>query len=232
MERAVGGHMLDRQQTVAHVVLDHSECAEVFQRHRIDFCCRGDLSLEEAARARKVDVEALLAELTRTIEARQGTPPADPRALSTPQLVGLIVERYHQGLRRVLPFAQALAMKVSRVHGDHNPKLRDLEQAVIALVDTLLPHLDEEEHALFPLVTGPAPDQAEAARQLAAMTEEHLAVAALLERIREATDEFTLPSWACNSYRTLFSELEQLEADVFAHVHLENHVLKPRFAAA
>jgi regulator of cell morphogenesis and NO signaling len=156
----------------------------------------------------------------------------DPRTLTTPQLVALIVGRYHDGLRRVLPFAQALAMKVSRVHGDHNPKLRELEQVVIELVNTLLPHLEEEERVLFPLLSGAAPPPDEAQRQLTAMTEEHLVVAALLERVRQATDEFTLPPWACNSYRTLFSELEQLEADVFTHVHLENHVLKPRFAAA
>ena len=30
---------------------------------------------------------------------------------------------------------------------------------------------------------------------------------------------------------TLFAELEVLEGDVLTHVHLENHVLMPRFAA-
>ena len=32
--------------------------------------------------------------------------------------------------------------------------------------------------------------------------------------------------------RTLFAELEQLERDILTHVHLENHVLMPRFAKA
>lgn len=40
-----------------------------------------------------------------------------------------------------------------------------------------------------------------------------------------ATDVFEAPG-------TPASELEQLESDVFTHVHLENHVLQPRFAAA
>jgi regulator of cell morphogenesis and NO signaling len=39
------------------------------------------------------------------------------------------------------------------------------------------------------------------------------------------------PEWACTSYRTLLSELAALEGDVLRHVHLENHVLMPRFAA-
>jgi regulator of cell morphogenesis and NO signaling len=75
------------------------------------------------------------------------------------------------------------------------------------------------------------PDLTAIARQLQSMQDEHLVVAKLLERIRAASDEFTLPEWACNSYNTLFSELKQIESDVFTHVHLENHVLKPRFAA-
>jgi regulator of cell morphogenesis and NO signaling len=64
------------------------------------------------------------------------------------------------------------------------------------------------------------------------MLDEHLAVAAQLEQIRSASDGFVVPEWGCNSYRILCSELEQLERDTFAHVHLENYVLLPRFSAA
>jgi regulator of cell morphogenesis and NO signaling len=222
--------ILNRQQPVASVVLDHSECAQVFQRHRIDFCCQGEQSIEAAANARKVDVDALLAELSRAIADRRGDRQDDPRVLSTPRLVAYIVSKHHEYLRKALPFIQALATKVSRVHGDHNPKLRHLEAAVQEISAALLPHLDDEEQSLFPALTAQEPDPAAIASQLASMQDEHLAVARLLERIRAASDEFTLPEWACNSYNTLFSELRQLESDVFTHVHLENHVLKPRFA--
>ena len=64
------------------------------------------------------------------------------------------------------------------------------------------------------------------------MHEEHLAVGKVLGRLRTAADDFRLPDWACNSYRALFSELEQLEGDVLRHIHLENHVLRPRLASA
>ena len=223
--------ILNRQQPVASVVLDHSECAQVFQRHRIDFCCQGDQSIEAAANARKADVDALLAELSHAIAERCGEPQADPRELTTPRLVAYIVSKHHEYLRKTLPFVRALATKVSRVHGDHNPKLRHLETAVEEICAALLPHLDEEEQSLFPALMSKEPDQTAIARQIESMQVEHLAVAKLLERIRAASDEFTHPEWACNSYNTLFSELKQLESDVFTHVHLENHVLRPRFAA-
>lgn len=224
--------MLDRQQSVANVVLEHSECAPVFQRHRIDFCCRGELSVESAAGAKGVDVDALMVELASAIAERRGERMGDPRALSTPRLTAHIVSRHHEYLRKALPFTKALAAKVGRVHGDHNPKLRALDAAVTELDAALIPHLDEEEEALFPLLTAASPDPAALHKHFAAMQEEHLAVARILEQIRAASDDFTLPSWACNSYRTLFAELRQLEGDIFTHVHLENHVLKPRFAEA
>lgn len=223
--------MLDRSQTVANLVLEHSECAATFKRHRIDFCCRGDLSIEAAATERGVDVDALLRELGDAIAARRGDRGQDPRELSTPRLIAHIISKHHEYLRQALPFVKALAAKVGRVHGDHNPKLRDLDAAVGALVEALLPHLDDEEEALFPALTAAEQDRAAAAKLFDAMVAEHLAVAKLLEQIRAASDDFTFPDWACNSYRTLFAELRQLEGDVFTHVHLENHVLKPRFVA-
>lgn len=224
--------MIDPQQTVADLVLDHSECAPVFQQHRIDFCCRGGVSIAEAARARGMEPDALIAALSQAIEARRGDRAVDARSLTTPQLVAHIVARHHAYLRTALPFVGALATKVARVHGDHNPKLRELEAAVAELVVALLPHLDEEEAVLFPALVAPVVDRAIAEKALGAMHEEHLAVALLLERARVASDDYALPAWACNSYRALFSELEQVEGDTFTHVHLENHVLKPRFVEA
>ena len=223
--------MLDAQQTVANLVLDHSECVEIFQKHRIDFCCRGDVSLEAAATMKGMPVETLLSELSRAIAERQGGIAADVRGFSTPRLIAHIISTHHEYLRRALPVVQALATKVGRVHGDRNPDLRALDTAVGELAGALLPHLDEEEQVLFPALMAKNPDQARVTHLLRTMVDEHLAVAALLERIHAASENFTVPEWGCNSYRTLCSELRQMEADVFTHVHLENHVLKPRFAA-
>lgn len=224
--------MFDLQQTVANLVLDHSECAEIFQRYRIDFCCHGDVAVQDAARARGVALDELQTALTRAIETRRGERPLDPRQLSTPELVAHIIAEHHEYLRRALPFVRMLADKVGRVHGEHNPKLVDLASAVEALATALLPHLDAEEEQLFPLLLSPQPDLAAVDVQLTAMEVDHRQVATLLEQVRAASDDFSVPAWGCNSYRALFGELEQLESDVFKHVHLENHVLEPRFAQA
>mgnify|MGYP001270310141 CR=1 FL=1 len=224
--------MLDRNESVARIVLDHSECAAVFQKHRIDFCCKGQMSLADACADRGVDPALVLADLEHTVATRQGKAEADPRELSTAALVGHIVSRHHEYLRRVLPFLGPRTQKVARVHGDHNPKLRDVDAAFRELSEALLPHLDQEEEVLFPALMSRNGDRAVIAAELASMHADHLAVGAILQRLRTAADEFRTPDWACNSYRTSFAELEALEADILRHVHLENHVLMPRFAAS
>jgi regulator of cell morphogenesis and NO signaling len=222
--------MLDPQQTVARIVLDHSECAPVFQRHRIDFCCRGEMTLDAACRERQLDPRAVGDELARAIAERKGEAEDEPRAMTTPALVAHIIARHHAYLRKALPFVGPLAAKVARVHGDHDPLLRELDRAVAALVEALPPHLDAEEETLFPALMTKDRDAALVARELASMHEDHLAVGRLLERARTAARNYSVPEWACNSYRTLFTELEHLEGDTLRHVHLENHVLMPRFA--
>ena len=49
-----------------------------------------------------------------------------------------------------------------------------------------------------------------------------------LATLRALANDFVPPEGACTSWRALLLRCEQLEADLMAHVHLENHVLFPR----
>ncbi|MDQ3265393.1 MAG: iron-sulfur cluster repair di-iron protein [Myxococcota bacterium] len=221
--------MLSAQTPVSQIVLDHSECATILVRHRIDYCCNGGLPLAEACKKRGVDPQELLGELEEAITQRSEPRGADPRTLKTDELVAHIVRRHHRYLRGALPFLVPLATKVARVHGAHNANLLDVRDLVEELADTLEPHLDHEEQVLFPVLVGENPEENLAAT-LAANHGDHLEVADLLEELRNASHNYHLPGTACSSFTTLYRELQALEADLFEHVHLENHVLLPRFA--
>jgi regulator of cell morphogenesis and NO signaling len=224
-------HIIERRTTVidlssriADLVTDHPETARVLQRHRIDFCCKGERPLAAACAERGVDPSAIGAELEQAIEERHGGD-EDLRSLSTSDLVARIVDRHHGYLRRNLPFLAPLAAKVARVHGERDPRLTRIDELVQGLCRELLPHLDHEEETLFPAIVSGAP---QARDQLAAMWSEHETIGEQLRLMRELTADYSTPDWACRSYRTLFAELEHLETDVLTHVHLENHVLAPR----
>jgi regulator of cell morphogenesis and NO signaling len=223
-------HPLDRSATVAQIVTEHAAAARVFQRHGIDYCCRGNVTVPVACRERGLDAEAVFAELGAAGLGEGGEPADDPRALSTPALVARIVDRHHGYLRRALPYVGPIAAKVAAVHGSRDPRLVELDAAFRALAASLEPHLDEEEAVLFPALVARAPDAEVVRREVARMHEDHLEVGALLARMRALSDGFTAPAWGCTTYRVLMTELEALEGDVLRHVHLENHVLVPRFA--
>ena len=224
--------VIDRSDTVGQIVVKHSETAAVFQRHRIDFCCRGDVTVTQACVGRDEDPEDIFAELERAVRERAGEAPGeDLRTFSTPALLARIVDRHHGYLRKALPRIEPLLAKVAVVHREHGDKLAGLQSAFVDLVGMLAPHLEFEEEVLFPELVSPDGPRAIARQHLDAMAKEHAAVGMKLAQIRGLADDFTTPPWGCSSYRALMAELERLEADVLHHVHLENHVLMPRFAA-
>jgi regulator of cell morphogenesis and NO signaling len=221
--------MLDPNTPVGTMVLDHSELASVFARHRIDYCCKGQKPLAQACNDLGLDVTSIVEELETAVRTRSSHAEIDPRALSMRELIVKRIAPHHQYLHRTLPFLRTLAAKVARVHGSHEPTLVSVNELVHTLADTLDAHLAEEEQILFPALIEGRP--ADARPQLEAMREEHEQVGAMLALLRRAAQDFVPPEWACNSYRTLMHELEALETDTLAHVHLENHVLLPRATA-
>ncbi len=60
------------------------------------------------------------------------------------------------------------------------------------------------------------------------MEEEHETVGNALEKIRELSMNYALPSDACASYSFVFKTLEEFEDDLHTHVHLENNILFPK----
>lgn len=221
------------EKTIADIVLEHPASAAIFRANRIDFCCNGDRTLAEACAERGLDPRTIAAAIEEELARRaDAAAEEDVRALSTEALLERIVDRHHGFLRRLLPALVPLAVKVARVHGDKDERLRELSVVLMRLRDALEPHLDDEEERLFPNLLAPEGKEERIAKALALMVREHREVGEMLGEMRRLTDDFVPPPWGCTSYRTLFAELAELEADLLRHIHLENHAVLPRFAPA
>jgi regulator of cell morphogenesis and NO signaling len=46
--------------------------------------------------------------------------------------------------------------------------------------------------------------------------------------MQEVTNSYTLPEGACPSFQALYQRLQELQADLHEHIHLENNLLFPR----
>jgi regulator of cell morphogenesis and NO signaling len=116
---------------------------------------------------------------------------------------------------------------VHQVHHDKKPEALDqLLNVFLDMKQELLQHMDKEEVILFPLIkAGRGP---EADCPIAVMHQEHDSAGSALQKIRELTDNFTVPEGACNTWRALWHGLENLEKDLHQHIHLENNIFFPR----
>ena len=60
------------------------------------------------------------------------------------------------------------------------------------------------------------------------MMPEHDGAGEALRALRSLITDYRVPQDACISYRTLYGALEDFEADLHQHIHLENNILFPR----
>ncbi|RIK87154.1 MAG: iron-sulfur cluster repair di-iron protein [Hyphomicrobiales bacterium] len=215
-----------RGRTVGDIAATLPGATAVFRRFRIDFCCNGDLDLAAAAQRRGVDQ----AELERALVAL-GVETADaPAAMGSAELIDHIQTCYHEAHRRALPELIALSRKVEAVHRGHPRAPVGLSDALRRMAADLEEHMGREETALFPAMR----DGAAAALEpsIAELRAEHDDQGQLVELLETMTDNFTPPEGACRSWQALYIGTAQLVEDLMEHIHLENNVLFPRFAAA
>lgn len=220
---------------VKDIVNEMPKAADIFKKHRIDFCCGGNIPLSEAAAQRAVNVEDLTNQLIQLYENHQNS--ADSPEIwtdsSSEEIIKHIQERYHRPLEEELAQLSPYVTKVARVHGDGHPELLKVYELFYELKKELLEHTKKEDEFTFPsLLKLDDPNVENSEEIVAAIVElekEHDHAGSILKELREITSDFTPPMEACGSYRLVFKRLELLEADTFMHIHLENNILFPRY---
>ncbi len=224
---------------IADVATANPATIKIFQHHGIDFCCGGKRPLSEVCAERHITFSELRMVLEVVGTERPDLPAADA-PLS--ELVRFIVDHYHAGLREELPRLGQMAAKVLSVHGARHPEvLPELEATFRALREELEMHMMKEERILFPYIERLEQTSTQGASlpgspfgsidaPIGAMEHEHDDAGRALARMRELTGGYVPPDDACNTFRGLYHGLEEFEATLHEHIHLENNVLFPRAA--
>jgi len=195
----------------------------IFRRHKLDFCCGGSESLEQAAQKKGLDPASIEAELGRL------SPEQDSIPDSAEDLVGYILERYHRVHRQEMPELRKLAIRVERVHADHPAAPAGLADLLARMQAELESHMQKEEQVLFPLML--AGGNPMIVHPIAMMRHEHDEHGEQLRALAALTCDMTPPDSACNSWRALYAGLAKLAEDLTEHIHIENNILFPWFEA-
>ncbi len=228
-----------RQETaVGQILTERPSRSRVFEKYNIDYCCGGHESLEEACAKRELDVAKILHELELSDVENMGRQETDWSKATISELVDHIVATHHEYLGREMPRLTALVNKVAEVHGRQHPELFGLQGVFMGFNAEIEAHKRKEEEILFPF--SKELDGAESLpsfhcgslrNPIRMMMYEHENAGAALGKMRELTNDFTMPADGCNTYRAMLDGLEQLETDMHWHIHKENNILFPTLIA-
>lgn len=223
---------MDNTKTIGEIVALNYQTAAVFQTYGIDFCCGGGKSLATVCEEKQLSQQELIAKLKKVISSGSLCDyQLDWSAWSSKLLIHYIQEIHHVYVRNRIPLILQYAAKVAKVHQKTISTCQELFLLVQHLANELREHLRKEEEILFPAIEslGNSPTgRKELERLITEVEVEHDWVGCTMRRIRQITDDYTPPDFACQTVKVLYQYLEEFEADLHRHVHLENNVLIPR----
>ena len=224
------------QQKLGEIVAEFPKSAELFKDYRIDFCCGGNRLLAEAVRELELDEAEVLSKLNDLYEkfsadmSKSGT---DMREAPIEVLVDRIINKHHAYLWSELPQISKLTTLILRVHGQHHPELVKVHKLFHSLKTELELHLSKEEATQYPAIgkyleTNSGENLKAAVQIINELEEEHTGAGNILKELRQATDDYRIPDDVCETFELTYMKLQEMENDIFQHIHLENNILFPR----
>lgn len=228
----------DQMETLGQFVAKDIRNAQIFKKFGIDFCCGGKLTLEEACREKGLNISEVERELQQADKLPAYRPlPYNDWSLSF--LADYIINTHHRYVVKNLPEIRNYAEKVMNVHGSRHPELGPIRRLVEEVYNELMTHTVKEEKVLFPYIkelettaAGQQPMHAAhfgtVQNPINMMEMEHESVSQALAKIRNLSNNYSLPEDACASYSLLYRMLDEFEEDLILHIHLENNILFPK----
>jgi regulator of cell morphogenesis and NO signaling len=231
------------EKTVRELALENATATRVFEKLGIDYCCGGNISLEEACRTSNLNIDQVLDSLEKAEQsAHAAQKERDWQVEPLADLIAHIKNTHHKYTREEMARLGPLFDKVCSVHGNNHPELLQIRGLFQSLTQELTTHLMKEEMVLFPYIVRmeeaaiekeplvPAPFGT-VQNPVSMMEHEHDSAGNALRAVREASNGYSAPADSCVSYQTLYKTLAAFETDLHQHIHLENNILFPRAAA-
>lgn len=229
--------MTTLDKTIGEIVADDFRTAAVFKKYGIDFCCKGNRSIEEATERKKINPEDVYRDLENIGAESNGN--IDFNSWPLDLLADYVEKTHHRYIEDKTPALLQFLNKISKVHGERHPELVEVYQLFEESAHDLAAHLKKEELILFPFIKKMIHAQREnlplenphfgtVENPVTMMKHEHSVEGDRFETIRELTNDYQIPTDACSTYQVTFKMLEEFENDLHKHIHIENNILFPK----
>lgn len=226
------------KKTIGEYVAEDFRTAAVFKKNKIDFCCRGNRSLEEVCEKEGIDYELISKELEASTQSNTNNS-IDFNTWPLDLLADYIEKTHHRYVEEKSVILQQFLSKLVKVHGGNHPELFEIHQIFNSVAQGLAAHMKKEELILFPFIRKmvkaqmsneklPLAHFGSVENPIDMMEHEHTEEGDKLRKLAELANEYQPPADACNTYRVTFAMLDEFEQDLHKHIHLENNILFPK----
>ena len=209
------------------------EIRELFDKIGIDYCCNGQVCLQDAIANNSLPAENILSLINDVLmNEKETSNGVDPQKLNNKELIEYIISKHHHYLRVHLPAISDKFIKVLHAHSErHGVELKNLHEHFINLYNDLEPHLLKEEEQFFPEIISIRANEffpEEIIKIVNELKDEHAEAGKEFEKIKHTSNNYIPPEDACLTFVALYDELKNLELDLHEHIHLENNILFER----
>jgi len=224
--------------TIGEYVAKDFRTAALFSKYGIDFCCKGNRTLDEVCEKKEVNPDELLAQIE-SILASKNDSGIDFSSWPLDLLADYIEKKHHRYVAEKTPVLLQFLDKLSRVHGANHPELIEINELFKGCAGELAQHMKKEELILFPFIKKMVdatitdrlveqPHFGTVENPIEMMKHEHDAEGERFRKIAELSNNYTPPADGCNTYKVTFAMLQEFEEDLHTHIHLENNILFPK----
>lgn len=227
--------------TIGDFVAKDFRTAAIFTKYGIDFCCKGQRTIDEVCRKMAINQDNLLEELN-VILTTKNESGIDFSSWPLDLLIDYIEKTHHRFVEEKTQILIPLLDKLCTVHGENHPELFEINTLFKDSAKELTTHMQKEELILFPFVKEMInatnshenigkPQFETVKNPIAVMMNEHEAEGERFRTISALTNNYTTPEDACNTYKATYAMLEEFEKDLYKHIHLESNILFPKAKA-
>jgi len=225
--------------TIGEIVAEDYRTAQIFKKHDIDFCCKGNRSIKEVCETKNMDPKKLLHEIEEMQQQKDSNDDSNGyKSWPLDLLADYIEKKHHRYVEEKIPVLKEYLEKLCRVHGNRHPELLEITEHFKVCGGEFTAHMKKEELMLFPFIrklvkTKPGeeirpPHFGSVENPIQMMMHDHEAEGERFRKISELSGRYTPPEDACGTYRVTYALLQEFEADMHLHIHLENNILFPK----
>ncbi|MCC6383667.1 MAG: iron-sulfur cluster repair di-iron protein [Bacteroidia bacterium] len=228
---------ISKDSIVGELVAQDFRTASVFSESKIDFCCHGNHSLEEACKERQIDCSELIRKLEQvTVHTKDSS--VDYNAWPLDFLADYIEKNHHHYVERKIQEIILYLDKIIAVHGNRHPELAEAGKLFKQTAGEMAAHMKKEELMVFPAIkrmvkakqegTKPQKPAGSLKARIEPLLKDHNNEGDNLRKIAELTNNYLTPEDGCNTYSITLAMLKEFENDLHIHIHLENNILFPK----